>query len=223
MQILGKVGHERNRRCMRKQGTITRWDDARGFGFISREQGTDDIFVHISAFSRNTRRPEVGDTVFYEIQTDKSGKTQAVSANFTDEPEPTRQAVGKLPRTAWPVVFTWMFVVALVVAALFDRLPWLVVAAYGVMSLVTFLLYGWDKLSAVRGRWRTAEATLHLMGLLGGWPGALAAQRLFRHKSSKREFLLVFWGTVILNVIAVGNLVWSGNAGFMYQWLDRVW
>ncbi|PKO61660.1 MAG: DUF1294 domain-containing protein, partial [Betaproteobacteria bacterium HGW-Betaproteobacteria-17] len=48
-------------------------------------------------------------------------------------------------------------------------------------------------------RWRTQESTLHLFALAGGWPGALAAQKLLRHKSSKPSFQFVFWVTVILN------------------------
>jgi uncharacterized membrane protein YsdA (DUF1294 family) len=69
-------------------------------------------------------------------------------------------------------------------------------------SLLTFLVYAFDKSAAVSGRWRTAEQTLHLFGLIGGWPGALLAQQLLRHKTSKQSFISVFWFTVILNVCA---------------------
>lgn len=37
------------------------------------------------------------------------------------------------------------------------------------------------------------------MALLGGWPGALLAQQVLRHKSAKAEFRQVFWVTVLLN------------------------
>jgi uncharacterized membrane protein YsdA (DUF1294 family) len=51
---------------------------------------------------------------------------------------------------------------------------------------------------------------LHLWALVGGWPGALLAQRLIRHKSVKAEFRNVFWGTVALNVVA---LIWLASPG----------
>ncbi|WP_258072010.1 DUF1294 domain-containing protein [Xanthomonas arboricola] len=65
------------------------------------------------------------------------------------------------------------------------------------------VVYRLDKSAAQRGRQRTPEATLHLIALLGGWPGALLAQALFRHKSSKAAFQLRFWITVVANVAAL--------------------
>jgi len=89
----------------------------------------------------------------------------------------------------------------------------IIIAVYGVLSAVTFFAYALDKSAARSGSWRTQESTLLLMGLAGGWPGALVAQRLLRHKSIKATFLKPFWVTVILNVAAVGFLVWEGEAG----------
>ena len=68
------------------------------------------------------------------------------------------------------------------------------------LSLAAFMAYAFDKSAAVSGRWRTAENTLHLFALAGGWPGALLAQQLLRHKTSKPGFVGVFWITVALNV-----------------------
>ena len=72
-------------------------------------------------------------------------------------------------------------------------------------SVITFLAYARDKSAARNNRWRTPESTLHLLSLIGGWPGALVAQRVLRHKSSKQPFRTVFWGTVLLNGAA---LIW---------------
>ena len=77
-------------------------------------------------------------------------------------------------------------------------------AVYGVMSAVTFCAYAWDKRAAQKGRWRTRERSLHLLELFFGWPGALLAQRLIRHKSRKLSFRVVFWLMVIINVAVVG-------------------
>ena len=81
--------------------------------------------------------------------------------------------------------------------------PGLLLIAYAVLSGVAFAMYRADKAAAVRGAWRTPEANLHVVALLGGWPGALVARRFFRHKTSKQPFRTIFWGTVIANCVAV--------------------
>lgn len=75
--------------------------------------------------------------------------------------------------------------------------------AYLALSALAFLAYAVDKSAAIAGRWRTTEKTLHWLSLAGGWPGALLAQQLLRHKTSKPGFVAVFWGTVLLNVLAL--------------------
>ena len=77
------------------------------------------------------------------------------------------------------------------------------------MSVVCFIFYGFDKRRAARGGRRVPEQTLHLLALLGGWPGALLGQRLFRHKTSKLPFLIVFWGVVVIHVAVVGGVAYA--------------
>jgi len=69
----------------------------------------------------------------------------------------------------------------------------IIASAYVLMSLITFVAYYLDKRAARLGRPRTPEATLHVLELLGGWPGALLAQRLLRHKNAKVGYQVVFW------------------------------
>ncbi len=74
---------------------------------------------------------------------------------------------------------------------------------YCLVSLITFVTYLVDKSAAQAGRWRVPEKTLHMLALAGGWPSAWLAQKMFRHKTSKKEFQVVFWLTVVLNVGAL--------------------
>lgn len=106
---------------------------------------------------------------------------------------------------SWAVLcaFGALFAVAFIVL----DLPWWMSALYGVLSIVTVAAYGIDK-SAARGhRRRISERTLLTFGLLGGWPGALLAQQLLRHKTRKRSFRRAFWRTVVLNVAALAGLI----------------
>jgi uncharacterized membrane protein YsdA (DUF1294 family) len=76
--------------------------------------------------------------------------------------------------------------------------PWALLA-YDGASLLVLALDWHDKRSARQGQWRTPENTLHAIELLGGWPGALVAQQVFRHKTRKVSYQVVFWGIVALH------------------------
>lgn len=62
---------------MRIEGTLTKWNDDRGFGFITPTQGGPEIFAHVSVFPRDGQRPRLGERLTFEIGTGKDGKTQA--------------------------------------------------------------------------------------------------------------------------------------------------
>ena len=68
-------------------------------------------------------------------------------------------------------------------------------------------MYGLDKRAALRGEWRASEASLHIVALLGGWPGALIAQSVFHHKTRKQPFHTIFWATVALNCVGLAALL----------------
>jgi uncharacterized membrane protein YsdA (DUF1294 family) len=72
-------------------------------------------------------------------------------------------------------------------------------SAYGVLlSALTYWVYALDKRRAEERGWRVPEAWLHLLELLGGWPGAFLAQRRLRHKCSKGSYQVVFWLIVLV-------------------------
>lgn len=73
--------------------------------------------------------------------------------------------------------------------------------AYGVVSLLAFLLYWNDKRKARTDRWRIPENILHAVELAGGWPGALIAQQVFRHKTRKVSYQVLFWAIVLLHEV----------------------
>lgn len=88
------------------------------------------------------------------------------------------------------------------VTALVWRVPGWVAGVYFVASVVCFVVYVIDNRRESAERRRVSEATLLLLGLVGGWPGAIVAQQVLRHKSNKASFRASFWLTVIINVVA---------------------
>jgi len=188
---------------MRYQGKITNWKDDQGFGFITPNGGGRQVFVHIRSFSNRRRRPVGNEIVTYELKTDAKGRAYAEAVAFVGESRPQTATSGSniLP------TLTVVFFVLVIGAVFFGRLPSAVLGLYLVASAIAFGAYALDKSAARNDQWRTQESTLHFFALVGGWPGALAAQRLLRHKSRKQSFQIVFWFTVALNCGVLGWLM----------------
>ncbi len=74
------------------------------------------------------------------------------------------------------------------------------------LTLITFFFYGYDKYQAINQKSRIPEAVLHLLALAGGTIGAIAGQLLFRHKTKKLSFRVVF---IIIAVIQIGLILWG--------------
>ena len=102
------------------------------------------------------------------------------------------------------------FVVAAILALIINALlPGLGLAwswIFGI-SLASFFTYGYDKAMAGRNVTRVPEVVLHLLTLLGGTFGSFLGMQIFRHKTQKRSFQLVFWGIVAVQVIGLSLLV----------------
>lgn len=194
---------------MRFKGKITQWDDAKGFGFIQPMQSGERVFLHIKAVQNRTRRPVSGEVVTYSVAKDAQGRLQAQAVTFAGETLKPKKAN---TASSWPLFVAAVFFVLLALACWAERLHPYFLAGYAGISLLTYLVYAWDKYKAKQQRWRTAESTLHLLSLAGGWPGALLAQSRLRHKSAKTSFLTLFWLTVVLNLAA---LYWLAGQSFL--------
>ena len=111
---------------------------------------------------------------------------------------------GQWPRVGWAGWFAGLWLAGAAVLAVLGLLPFWVPTVYGLVSLGTYAAYAADKAQAGTGRRRVSERTLHLLGAAGGWPGALVAQRQFRHKTKKTAFRVVFWLIVLAHVGLAG-------------------
>lgn len=213
-----------------RKGRLRNWNDDKGFGFVQPAGGGADVFVHISAL-RGERRPEVGDEVLYVEGRDERGRPRAEHLRLAGEMSLDRPAIRRKPQAqgqrgsakrasehsrqreaAAPIrnlgtkALLFVLLCGLPLAGglqlLRTGVQW-VVPLYLLASLVSFLQYWLDKRSAQSGERRTAEKTLHLLELAGGWPGALIAQQLFRHKTRKASYQAVFW-----LIVALHQLLW---------------
>jgi uncharacterized membrane protein YsdA (DUF1294 family) len=97
--------------------------------------------------------------------------------------------------------FCYLLLALAAVGSLFTSRPfimWLLL-----VNLLTLVIYGADKLSARKAWRRVPESTLLVFGVVGGWPGAMVAQQVFRHKTQKQPFKTWFFISVILSALAM--------------------
>lgn len=216
---------------MEQRGQLASWNDAKGFGFIQPEQGGAAVFVHISAMRGEQRPQPGEQVLFVASQDSQGrlrAEHMRLPGLCLDRPDIRRKpravssksnATARLPaikrrKKAAPTSAVQHLLLKLLVYVGLGVLPfcaavqlWLVhnfiglLVAYPMVSLLSFYQYWKDKNSAQQGRWRTAESTLQITALLGGWPGALLAQQVFRHKTRKLAFQLPFWLIVLVHQV----------------------
>ena len=214
---------------MRHVGRISKWNDDKGFGFVTPQDGGARAFVHIKAFQTSSRRPVEGDLISYDTATDARGRLNATSIRFAGQRVATPTRAAKVMRSANPrspsrriprLKLGASFLLAAVILMVMGVVPAVLPLLYLLLSCASYLMYGFDKEVAGRAGWhRTPESTLHLLDLAGGWPGGLVAQQVTRHKTAKASFQRGFWITVLVNLVLFGVLWWSGIAATWTAWL----
>jgi len=184
---------------MRIKGKIISWNSDKAYGFIKPASGGKQVFIHINAFQSRNCRPKKNQFVTYSLSTDKQGRQCAKDVTLAGDRLQTKN------NGVFSLIVALIFLIIVFISVLVDQIPPFILIIYMFTSLLTFFVYALDKHAAKKGTWRTQESTLHLLSLIGGWPGALVAQQSLRHKSKKTEFRSIFWITVMLNC---GTLAW---------------
>lgn len=184
-------------------GRVSQWDAAKGLGFVQPDGGGERLLLRRADLQGRlrTREPQPGEALRYTLSAD--GR-RALSVQSL-APRPAPAAAPTPPRRAGGTGSERLLVVpafALLLGALHlaHPLPRSIPLLYGALSTALFLVYGMDKWAAKRGGARVAEFSLHLVALMGGWPGALLGQQIFRHKTAKPLFLRLTWAMAALNI-----------------------
>lgn len=194
-------------------GEITSWDDAKGYGFIRYGSDAQTVFFHISGFHYATTRPKIGQSVsFYCKPTVKEERQKAAKVvlrgdetflydDFPSDYNRPRLYSANMPKFLINSLIAIAFIVC--VASVSKILA----GAYFAVSVVSYLMYKFDKQIAQTTKKksqeyqsRIPEKNLHILDVLGGWPGALVSRAVYKHKTSKISFIRIFWLTVAINI-----------------------
>ncbi|QLG88533.1 DUF1294 domain-containing protein [Chitinibacter bivalviorum] len=189
-----------------KKGKLVQWNGAKGFGFIQTESA-ERVFVHISTLKRaGYFRPKAGDVVLFEQGTDAKGRVQAIS--IAPKKGGQAQAANSANSKKDMIDYLMYGLLPLFLLMVLSSPTRLLLGALVLMlSALVFGMYWFDKRQASKGGWRVPEANLHMVSLLGGWPGAWLAQQSLRHKTQKTTFRVAFLASAMLSVVGLAYLI----------------
>lgn len=205
---------------MRRSGELVQWNNKGGYGFVRDDTGRD-YYVHISKVNGSAGRPRIGDTLSFEVITSRRGRPSAIEVGIeapAPAPTPTLRDVTQRPtnvsrfalglRTAAATLMTLLILWAIGSG----QAPIWLGGIYALMGAASALLYRFDKLYALTGKWRVSETNLHVVDLCFGIIGGLSAQEIYRHKTVKPRFVATTWTIAMIHTLGLAALAfgWLG-------------
>lgn len=202
---------------MRRSGELVQWNNKGGFGFVRDEAGHD-FYVHISKLAPDQGRPRIGDIMSFDIASGRKGRPAAVDVTVTAStppPAPTMRDIKRMPdsvsrfklglRTVAATLMTLLILWAIGTG----QAPVWLGGIYALMGAASALLYRFDKLYAMTGKYRVSETNLHVVDLFGGIIGGLSAQEVYRHKTVKPRFVAMTWTIALIHTLGLAALAFG--------------
>ena len=176
-------------------GRIVEWDRERGCGWVDSE--VSESFCTGGSLRKRRQRPAAGDEIRLNPGTGPTGEICAKNAVHVKvaggrgSGSSLRQAAGSFGTVALVLLVAVPIFPIAAIAKL--RIHPAVAAVYALLvNSVVYLVYASDKKRAQEAAWRVPEIVLHCLELVGGWPGAVVAQRRLPNKGVKLTYQVTF-------------------------------
>ena len=204
---------------MRKSGELVQWNNKGGYGFVRDDAGRD-YYVHISKVAGDSR-PHIGDRLSFEEAAGRKGRPSAIDVTIIAS-APAPQATLRDVKRPAPGVSRYKLGLRTAAATLMTLLilwaigtgkaPEWIGLLYAAMGAGSALLYRFDKLYALTGKYRVSENNLHVVDMAFGIIGGLAAQEVYRHKTVKPRFVATTWAIALAHTLGLAALAfgWFG-------------
>ncbi len=171
---------------------IIDWDPETGSGYLGLDEGEKILALNVLDFTSFHRRPGVGDRVLYESTFDENYNPVAKNAKLL-----RARGLYHNMGTAWPSLFLILPIVAFLVAPL-PASGWFFIAFLFLMSATTYMLYHCKEFRRNGIKKMQPDSVLHFCEMLGGWPGAILAQRRLEEEQPDRRYQVFLWISVFL-------------------------
>lgn len=204
---------------MRRSGELVQWNNKGGYGFVRDDAGRD-YYVHISKVAGDSR-PHIGDRLSFEEAAGRKGRPSAIDVTIIAS-APAPQATLRDVKRPAPGVSRYKLGLRTAAATLMTLLilwaigtgkaPEWIGLLYAAMGAGSALLYRFDKLYALTGKYRVSENNLHVVDMAFGIIGGLAAQEVYRHKTVKPRFVATTWAIALAHTLGLAALAfgWFG-------------